>query len=117
VTLREWKARVHELAREKGWWDGHGTPPSTDAVLAKLALIHSEVSECVEEARVTEPDSLGDIRYGTNGKPEGFAIELADVIIRALDLAGALGIDIEAAVAMKHRYNMTRPHRHGGKLA
>lgn len=43
--------------------------------------------------------------------------ELADVIIRALDTAGTLRIDIDRAVRIKHAYNETRPHRHGGKLA
>jgi len=48
-------------------------------------------------------------------KPEGFAAELADVIIRVLDTAGALGLDMERALSLKHEYNKTRPHRHGDK--
>ena len=54
---------------------------------------------------------------GIDVKPEGIPIELADVIIRVLDLCGRYGIDIEAAIREKHAYNLTREHRHGGKKA
>jgi NTP pyrophosphatase (non-canonical NTP hydrolase) len=50
-------------------------------------------------------------------KPEGIPSELADVIIRVLDMCGALGIDIAAALADKMAFNETRPYRHGGKLS
>ena len=50
-----------------------------------------------------------------NGKPEGFGVEIADAIIRCLDLTEALGIDIGERILEKHEYNGTRPHRHGGK--
>lgn len=46
-------------------------------------------------------------------KPRGFDIELADIIIRVADLAGAEGIDLDAAVQRKHAYNVGRPHKHG----
>jgi NTP pyrophosphatase (non-canonical NTP hydrolase) len=124
--LREVAALCHGLACEKGWWPrGTGVDAiSTDEVLAKLALIHSEVSEALEvardpkarlnvqweEGRVTGPDS-------PMPKPEGFGVELADVVIRVFDLAGALGIDIAKCIETKHTFNATRPQRHGGKRA
>jgi hypothetical protein len=43
--------------------------------------------------------------------------ELADIIIRAMDTACVFGLDIGNAVKLKHEYNKTRPHKHGGKLA
>lgn len=46
-------------------------------------------------------------------KPKGFDIELADIIIRVGDLAGALDIDLDAAVQRKHAYNVGRPRKHG----
>lgn len=52
---------------------------------------------------------------GPTEKPEGFIVELADAVIRIADLAGALGLDLEAAIRVKHVYNATRPQRHGGK--
>ena len=48
-------------------------------------------------------------------KPEGMPIELADVIIRILDMGYAEGIDIGQAIHTKMQYNKTRSHRHGGK--
>jgi NTP pyrophosphatase (non-canonical NTP hydrolase) len=39
--------------------------------------------------------------------------ELADVIIRALDLCGHLGIDIEKHVELKMQYNKSREYKHG----
>lgn len=50
-------------------------------------------------------------------KPEGFGIELADAVIRIGDLAARMGIDLSAAIVLKHEYNKTRPHRHGNKRA
>ena len=46
-------------------------------------------------------------------KPEGYAIELADAVIRIADLCGYMGIDLEAAIREKMAYNATRPHKHG----
>lgn len=48
-------------------------------------------------------------------RPEGIAVELADVILRTLDLMAALGVDVDAVVMAKHRYNLGREYRHGGK--
>lgn len=48
-------------------------------------------------------------------KPEGIPTELADIIIRVLDICGANNIDIQGALDEKMEYNMTRPYRHGGK--
>jgi hypothetical protein len=43
--------------------------------------------------------------------------ELADIIIRAMDTAVALGVDIGRAIEIKSRYNESRAYRHGGKAA
>ena len=119
-TIREWQTEIHSLATEKGWWDGCTRDAdgrvllTVDAVLARISLIHSELSEAVEEAR--KSPNYSEIYYDTS-KPDGFAVELADAVIRILDLCGALGIDLEQVVDTKHSYNRTRQRRHGGKLA
>jgi len=107
---------AHQTAVEKGWWEGnnHNIPE-------KLMLIVSEISEALEEYRNGKPCSfiyIDDFRPDElNNKPEGFPIELADAVIRIMDLCGYLNIDLEAAITQKMDYNATRPYRHGGKKA
>jgi NTP pyrophosphatase (non-canonical NTP hydrolase) len=53
--------------------------------------------------------------HGWYTKPIGIPSELADIIIRILDISGAYGVDIEDAVRTKMEFNETREVRHGGK--
>jgi hypothetical protein len=81
-----------------------------------IALIHSELSEALEEYR--NGHEYQEIYFNTDNimKPEGIPIELADAIIRILQFCANNGIDIGNAVAMKMEYNTTRPFKHGGKV-
>lgn len=142
ADLDIWQTRIHALATSKGWWDGYerkdgSVVMTTDQILAKLALIHSEVSEALEDVRVGKMARTGGVvrmecgcvpadlcamcdctgYYESATKPEGFPSELADVVIRCLDLAGALGIDLTEEIRVKHSWNERRSHRHGNKLA
>lgn len=100
---------VHALAHAKGWYEAQDR--THDAIGAKLALVHSEVSEALEALR----DGETELYLTDAGKPEGLPAELADAVIRICDLAGWLGIDLGEAIRLKHAYNETRPYRHGGK--
>lgn len=105
MNLKEIQEAIHKTAKEKGWWDESREIPEM------IALIHSEVSEALEEYRLHDIRSI----YYNKDKPEGFSIELADIIIRILDMAAGLGIALEKAIKLKMLYNETRPYRHGGK--
>ncbi len=112
MTISRMVECAHETAREKGWWDDRD---GIERIPEIIALIHSEGSEALEAYRTPRADWME--WHGDSGKPEGFASELADILIRVGDLCGALGIDLETAVRSKMSYNETRSYRHGGKRA
>lgn len=118
---------VTEWAHRKGWDKPpvcaapgmmHRNSPPIDfdvqVIGTKLALVHSEISEALEELR----EGRLEIRFeGEKNKPEGMVVELADAYIRIVHLCGMLGLDLPAAIEAKRAYNEGRPIRHGGKLA
>lgn len=74
-----------------------------DALVAqKLCLTHSEVSEGMEGHR----KGLQDDKLPHRKMLE---VELADAVIRIFDLAGALNMDLGAAIAEKMAFNANRP--------
>jgi len=77
--------------------------------------MHSELSEALEHYREGMP--LEEISFtGEDGnKPDGFTVELGDVIIRICEMAGHKRLPLEDAIKLKLAYNATRPYRHGGK--
>lgn len=92
---------VHNNAVAHGWWE----EPREDGTL--IALIMSEAAEALEA-----------LRKG-NGPDEhcpqfsGAEVELADVVIRIMDMAEARGWDVAGAIVAKHEFNKTRPYKHG----
>jgi NTP pyrophosphatase (non-canonical NTP hydrolase) len=135
VTAWNYQAHmVHSWAKDKGWWDNDDArlleemvcQLDSDSSLRKdvfhiadklrdrndgelLALIHSEVSECLEF-----------LRHGNGPSdhiPEfsGAEEELADVVIRILDMSCARGWRVGEAILAKRAFNARREHRHGGK--
>ncbi|HNW34438.1 MAG TPA: hypothetical protein PKM25_05870 [Candidatus Ozemobacteraceae bacterium] len=69
-----------------------------------VAHLHCEVAEVGQAYRGRRLESWA----GSDGKPEGVAAELADVVILALSLAGFYQIDLDAAIRTKMVYNETR---------
>ena len=101
--IRAVQEEIHQTAVEKGWWDG----ARSDGEL--IALMHSELSEALEALRNHNPPDDKIPHFN------GAEAELADCIIRILDMAEARGWNIADALVAKMAYNKTREHKHGGK--
>lgn len=113
TTIREMQRKIHTLACAKGWYDGvDASNPYVRG--AFIANIHGEASEALECIRDGDLELRFEPKYGGQ-KPCGLPSELADVVIRALDTAEALGIDLMSVIELKHEFNKLRPHRHGNK--
>lgn len=110
-SIRAWQAEVYKVSADHGFHDEE-IKNGVD-VPAKLCLIHSEISEALEENRDPVAREKGHYYVSPTGKPEGFGIELADAAIRIMDLAESMGIDLENMIEIKSGYNRTRPYKHG----
>jgi NTP pyrophosphatase (non-canonical NTP hydrolase) len=90
MTVGELCKRSYETADVKGW---HEDSRSLGKV---IALMHSEVSEALEcwrdPARELSQIWYSNTKYGD--KPEGFVIELADLLIRIGDTAVEMEIPV-----------------------
>lgn len=87
--------KLHGQAKAMGW---HDKPREVGTL---IALCHSELSEALEGARKDLQDDHLPHR-------KMLEVELADCIIRILDMAGALNLDVAGAIADKHHYNASR---------
>jgi len=103
---------VHETAVEKVFWkviDGE-EPEFVDIFITKqLMMIVSEAVEVMEAIRKS---------HG----PEAVADEMADIVIRTLDLYAGLkeleyvNTDLQVAFNNKTSFNITRPEKNGVKF-
>ncbi len=93
---------VEIFTKNAHWWHD----PVTGARLNRnkgelLMLVVSEVVECMEgERRNLMDDHLPHRKMAE--------VELADIVIRVLDYAGAYGYDLDGAIAEKRAYNAQR---------
>jgi NTP pyrophosphatase (non-canonical NTP hydrolase) len=92
----------HANACRKGFWSSLAYHTVDDLFPQNIALVHSEISEALEAHRNRE------------GK-ERIAEELADAVIRIMDLAYASNISLAQAIVDKHNKNLNRSHMHGNK--
>ena len=111
---------LNELAKEvldiniaNGWGD------KPHEVGTNLMLIVSELSEAMEADRkgiFAQKDKYYKSKEAFEEYiKDSFEDEIADTIIRCLDLCARRGIDIDFHVRAKLEYNKTRGYHHGGK--
>lgn len=124
-----YKKDIHENAVKKGFWNKPVNIPE------KLMLTVSEVSEALEALRDENFCKNADVEsLYEMALPEGmqdkklfkdlfeqkikntFQDEIADSIIRLLDICHYYNIDIERQLAIKHEYNKLRPFKHNRKF-
>lgn len=122
--MNELRDKIFQNAKSKGFWDNERNMGEA------LMLIVTELAEALEVHRAsgqlkefTEGQKLSLEKMNDEEFPETFSImvkdsfndEMADVLIRVLDLCGGYNIDIDWHVKMKMRYNATRERLHGKK--
>ena len=103
-SLQAFQSLCHGAAVDSGWWNSlawRDPDARKHFVAGKLALVHSEVSEALEAFRK-------DLMDDHLPERKGMEVEMADAVIRILDLAGALHLDVFGAAMEKIRYNATR---------
>lgn len=111
---------LHSTASSKGFWDDAPEDPSSPEwshyLGNKLMLVVSELVEAHDDLRSGDREAM-DHTKDENGKPVGFPSEIADAVIRLLDLSGEMksvyGWDLGDVMRDKAEYNKTRPYKHG----
>ena len=121
VKLDELSKVIHDIAKSKGFWD----KPSETGTL--LMLVTSELSEALEadrKGKYADMQRFSEDSVYMKGSfvnsfeeciKDTFEDELADSLIRILDIAASRNIDIQEHVLLKLKYNQTRPYKHGKK--
>jgi NTP pyrophosphatase (non-canonical NTP hydrolase) len=117
-TLNELSTSIYLANKEKGFWDKERN------VGELLMLVTSELGEAMEAHRkgtfanlegfdkLNSPKGINEMAFKALVK-DSFEDEIADAVIRLLDMSGGLGIDIGRHIELKLQYNKTREKLHG----
>jgi NTP pyrophosphatase (non-canonical NTP hydrolase) len=115
---------IFQNNKAKGFWDNERN------VGELLMLVTSELGEAMEARRKGRFAKLERLEFQLSPTSElpyerhyaakfeshvkdTFEDEIADAVIRLLDLSAGLGIDLEKHINAKVKYNETRPKLHG----
>jgi NTP pyrophosphatase (non-canonical NTP hydrolase) len=114
-ALDNLSALCHSISVRSGWWAQKDGSLLERNVGELICLMHSELSEAMEGARKDLPSD----------HIPGFTMleeELADVLVRIFDFAGAANLRLSEAFKAKCHYNLHREdhkpevrHAEGGK--
>ena len=91
-VLNEMSERIHKQNVEVGWWDN-----PNPCIFEKLQLVSTEIAEATEAERKDLMDDKLPHRKGGE-------VELADALIRVLDLGGYLGLTFQDTLTMGGYY-------------
>ena len=103
IALDEAAYSINANAKQKGFWDENN---GVNFYLKQIAMIHSEATEILEAIRKQKGE-------------RAIVEEMADLIIRTLDLFAGMTLDgelsssLEEVLEEKMRFNTTRPKMHG----
>ena len=92
------------IVEQQGLHDALRTLDVREATLIRLGLVHTEVSEAMQEVK----------RHGVTAENlHTIGEELADILIRVADLAQELHIPLVQEVDQKLAKNRLRPYKYG----
>lgn len=103
LSLNTLRDEIYQDALKHGLWYENNMWPVTCAM-----LVSDEADELMDAGVDWEDNG-----FDPDDPEEAYSEELADVIIMSLSVAGALGIDIDAAIRRKMAINKRRPWGHG----
>ena len=111
--LNELAQEIYQNNKGKGFWDKERN------VGEMLMLVTSELGEAMEAHRKGRFANLEAYEEFSEDFEDAikdtFEDEIADSVIRLLDMCGGLGIDIDTHIRLKLEYNKTRERLHGKK--
>lgn len=105
LSLEELAGKVKAVNLANGWKTKPWSSPIGDKSVDQSVMMIAD--ECFEAKRRFNKDDF-----------EGFKEEIADIIIRCLDLAHDLGFheQLETIIIGKNEFNKTRGFKHGKKF-
>ena len=89
MRFKNLQKEIHQNSIDTGLYDRF-----YNNIAEKLCLVHSEISEALEALRKHDINCIGE--------------ELADIVIKVMDLSEYLNINLEKKILKKHNFNKIR---------